>query len=189
MRENAPVLPCPSKGGRECVGRPYTGEPRRLGEATRLTQIFSSTRFPPRFNRFRKKEAYSTAREEDRGFNEYPRGTTTAPRRLATCSVVTCLSLNCPRQYRSTKDVLPTHPSPSRTTLNSLFSAMIPRFPDETRTLEQNHSQICSCGSSSPSTDHTDVTSSSGVNEQLTSKETPSLVEWPQNEMHLSSAR
>lgn len=34
-----------------------------------------------------------------------------------TCRVLTCLSLNLSSVYRSTSDVLPTHPSPNRTTL------------------------------------------------------------------------
>lgn len=34
-----------------------------------------------------------------------------------TCNVLTCLSLNLSSVYRSTSDVLPTHPSPNSTTL------------------------------------------------------------------------
>ena len=36
---------------------------------------------------------------------------------IITCRVVMCLSLNLFSQYLRTTDVLPTHPSPSRTTL------------------------------------------------------------------------
>lgn len=37
--------------------------------------------------------------------------------RLFTCNVVICLSLNLSSTYRRATEVLPTHPSPSKTTL------------------------------------------------------------------------
>lgn len=42
-----------------------------------------------------------------------------------TCMVVICLSLNVFWQYRSTSEVLPTQPSPSKTTLKECTSAMM----------------------------------------------------------------
>jgi len=43
-----------------------------------------------------------------------------------TCSVLTCLSLNLSSVYRSTSDVLPTHPSPNRTTLKLCAVVLLP---------------------------------------------------------------
>lgn len=42
----------------------------------------------------------------------------TQHKKLPTCKVVKCLSLNLSCTYRSIRDVLPTQPSPNKTTLN-----------------------------------------------------------------------
>lgn len=49
--------------------------------------------------------------------------------RALTCNVLTCLSLNLSSVYRSTNDVLPTHPSPNRTTLK-LCAFVLPPIED-----------------------------------------------------------
>jgi len=52
---------------------------------------------------------------------------------LHTCNVLTCLSLNLSSVYRSTSDVLPTHPSPNKTTLKlcEVVLRIAVELPDE----------------------------------------------------------